>query len=267
MRLRFAFALALVALAPLAGAALVGACGGAAFTSAPDEGALGPPVTDAPSTSASFCALEAGTHTFCDDFDGPPLTSKWDSIDQGGNGTAVTDDTESDSPPDSFKSIAPSSVNGETRGRVVKAFGTASHVVVAFEIALDATPDKVPLGTIGGDSVVGIYVGPNYSIGISAHTGEVGFFEDVIPDSGLTQVLTSKDFTTPAVSGWTEVVLAIDLAHATVSVTIGGVQALNGAPITPPSGQEITVYLGAFSRNQGQSLAAHYDNVTIDVTP
>jgi len=265
MRLRFVLALALL---PFAGAVGAGACGGAAFSAPADGGPADVSHADAPAGAESFCALEAGTHTFCDDFDGLPLTAKWDSIDEAGGGTAVTDDAVSYSPPNSFNSIAPASVNGESRGRVVKAFGTASHVVVAFELAIDATPAKVPLGTIGGDSLVGIYVGPNYAVGLSAHTDEVGYFEDTVPDSGLPQVLTSKDLVaTPTLAGWTEVTIAIDLAHATLSITIGGAQALNDAPITPPSGQEITVYLGAFLRDQGQNLAAHYDNVTIDVTP
>ncbi len=270
--MRLPLALGLCAL-PTAVAVGDAACGGTAFTSAPEDAGPSSPAKggDADATGPeSFCALEAGTHTFCDDFDGLPLTSKWDSVDQGSGGTAVIDSAPdaSFSPPGSLKSIAPPSIGIDTRGRVVKAFASASRIALSFEVQLDATPVKLGLGAVGGDSIVAIQVGPAYAIGLRAHTDEVGFFEQATEDSGATDTLTSKDLVaTPTLMGWTQVVITIDLAHANLSIAIGGVQIVNGAPITPPSGQDLTVELGAFSHNQSQALAAHYDNVTIDITP
>jgi hypothetical protein len=243
------------------------ACGGPSFAGTPtDASVTSPPVVTV--DGGSFCLLEAGAHTFCDDFDGLPLSSKWDSIDQGTGGTARTDSTISDSPPASFKSVAPASLAAETRGRVEKTFGMASHIVVAFDIAIDATPIKLATGALGGDSLLGIYVGPSYSIGLRAHTDEVGYFEDLTTDAGTSEVLTTKDLVaTPTLAGWTSVVITIDLANANLSISIGGVALIDQTPITPPNGQSIAFYLGAFSRNQAQSLAAHYDNVTVDITP
>ena len=256
---------------PLALALGVTACGGPAFTSAP--GVAGSLTPDAGGDGAgglpgSFCAVEAGTHTFCDDFDGPPLAAKWDGVDQGTGGTAVTDLTVSDSPPGSFKSVAPASVGTQTRGRLIKSFRTASRVVLDFAMSLDATPARLGSGVVGGDNLVAIAVGPGYSIGLSAHTDQVSYFEDATGDGGASQLASSKDLVaTPTLAPWTPVEIAIDLAHASLSVTIGGVVRLDGAPITPPSGQNITVYLGAFSHNQNQNFAVHYDNATIDITP
>jgi hypothetical protein len=266
LRALYALPAALAVVGVGAGAIASGACGGPSFAGeAPDAGALPPtPTPDA----GGFCAQDAGAHKFCDDFDGPPLTSKWDSVDQGAGGTAVTDSTVSDSPPASFESIAPASVATETRGRLVKSFGTASRVVVGFELAIDATPVKLASGVVGGDSLLGIYAGASYAIGLRAHADAIGYFEDLTGDGGAAQVLTTKDLVaTPTLHGWTPVVMTIDLAHANLSIAIGGVTLLDEAPITPPSGESITVYLGALSRNEAQSLAAHYDNVTIDLTP
>jgi hypothetical protein len=261
--------LALCALPAASAVVAAAACGGPTFTSAsPDAGGVSSPAGDgAAGATGSFCALEAGTTTFCDDFDGLPLTSKWDSVDQAGSGAmALIDDAISDSPPGSFKSIAPASIGAQTRGRIVKAFGSGSRIVVAFELAIDATPARLGASVVGGDSLVGIDIGPSYSIGIAAHTDEVSYFEDSTGDSGVTQVLTSKDLVaTPTLQGWTRVLIAIDLAHASLSISIGGVALLDGAPITPPGEQAISVYLGAFSHNQTQTLAAHFDNFTIDI--
>jgi hypothetical protein len=271
MRLLRARLLPLLTPALAACAALLVACGGPAFTAAPaDAGAVSPSSTGdgAPSASASFCAADAGAHTFCDDFDGLPLSSKWDSVDQGAGGTAVTDSTTSYSAPSSFKSIAPASVGIETRGRVVKSFGKASRVVIAFEMFLDATPVKLAAGAIGGDNVVAIAFGAAYSIGIDAHTDEIAYFEDAIGDGGVAQQLTGKNLVaTPMITGWTAVEIAIDLTKATVSISLGGVTRVTNAAITPPSGQSVSVYLGAFAHNQTQELAVHYDNCTIDITP
>jgi hypothetical protein len=268
--MRLPLLLALSAL-PLVAVGAVVACGGPVFTAAvsdassPAHDAAG----DGPGGGGTFCSVEAGTHTFCDDFDGPPLASKWDSIDQGSGGTAVTDLTTSVSPPGSFKSVAPMSVGIQTRGRVIKSFGTASRVVVSFVLFIDATPPKLLAGSgTGGDSLVGIAVGPNYSIALNAHTDQVGYAETEPADGGGSTLLSPTDLVaTSTLTGWTPVQITVDLAHATLSITIGGVQRLAGAPITPPIGQTISVDLGAFSHNQAQTLAAHYDNVTIDVTP
>jgi hypothetical protein len=266
--MRLPVVLALCALPPaVAGGGA--ACGGPTFTSAAVDASTTSPTGSsdgAPATGRSFCALEAGANTFCDDFDGPPLASKWDSIDQAGTGAiAVIDTTASYSPPGSFKSVAPFGV-GVQKGRLVKAFGTASRVVVAFEVLLDTTPMRLP-GGVGGDSLIGINVGASYSIGIAAHTDQVSYFEDATVDGG-TVVLSSKDLVaTPTLHGWTAVAVTIDLAHANLSVSIGGVQLLVGAPITPPGEQAISVDLGTFVHNETQTLAAHYDNFTIDLTP
>lgn len=253
------------------------ACGGPVFSSAasdasttsPSDAAGGDTGGGSGGGGGTFCAVEAGTHTFCDDFDGPPLAVKWASIEQVGGGTAVTDLTTSYSSPGSLETLAPSSVNATTRGRVVKSFGTASRVVLGCEIWLDATPPKIlPGAAVGGDSVLVVNVGSTYSIAINAHTDQVGYVEESTGGDGGTQVLSSKDLVaTSTLTGWIPVSLTVDLAHASLSITIGGVQRLASAPITPPSGQNVVVDVGAFSHNQTQNLAAHYDNVTIDITP
>jgi hypothetical protein len=273
--MRLPLVLALPAL-PLSMAGVLAGCGGPVFTSAASDASTTSPADaggdvggGSSGGGGTFCAVEAGTHTFCDDFDGPPLASKWTSIEQVGGGTAVTDLTTSYSSPGSLKTVAPASINAQTRGRVVKSFGTASRVVVSCEIWLDATPPKIlPGAAVGGDSVLVVNVGSSYSIAINAHTDQVGYAEESTGGDGGTQVLSSKDLAaTSTLTGWIPVALTVDLAHASLSITIGGVQRLASAPITPPSGQNVVVDVGAFSHNQTQNLAAHYDNVTIDITP
>jgi hypothetical protein len=272
--MRLPLVLALPAL-PLWIAGAVG-CGGPVFSSAASDASTTPSSDAAGGDTGggsgggggTFCAVEAGTHTFCDDFDGPPLAAKWASIEQVGGGTAVTDLTTSYSSPGSLETVAPASVNATTRGRVVKSFGTASRVVLACEVWLDATPPKILGAAVGGDSVLVVNVGSTYSIAINAHTDQVGYVEESSGGDGGTQVLSSKDLVaTSTLTGWIPVSLTVDLAHASLSITIGGVQRLASAPITPPSGQSVIIDVGAFSHNQTQNLAAHYDNVTIDITP
>jgi hypothetical protein len=273
MRPGLELACLLLAVAASAAGAVV-ACAGPAFVNAPSDG--GPPAgggaPDAPAADASgesFCLLEAGMHMFCDDFDSLPLVPTW-NIDQAGGGVVAIDSTRSYSPPNSLMSTAPAS-NGFTRGRVLKTFGSGSNVVVALELWVDAAPPKLVASEVGvaGDSLVGIGVGPSYSIGLSAHD-VVGYFEDNTGDAGVTVVRSSKDFTLQTAAleeKWTEVVIEVDLANAALSITIGGVEELVGAPITPPTAgtEPITVDLGCYAHNETAELAAHFDNVTIDI--
>jgi hypothetical protein len=252
--------------------AIAAACGGPAFVGAPADGGAGViPVPD----GGSFCALEAGTHTFCDDFDGPPLASRWSTIDRSSStpgvaggagvpaGTAQTDSSESYSTPSSFESAAPAAL-GETRGRIDEIFGSASKVVVAFELSVDSAPAKLT-GTatgVSGDALVGVSVGTGYTVGLSAHQ-DLGYFEDLASDGGT----TGQDNLIVTPKGWTPVVLTVDVANAKLSLTVGGQPLLSGKPITPPSSGAITVSLGAYQHNEATPLAAHFDNVTIDLTP
>lgn len=273
MRTGLELACLLLAVAASAAGAVV-ACAGPAFVNAPAEG--GPPAAggtpDAPAADASeesFCLLEAGMHMFCDDFDSLPLVPTW-NIDQAGGGVAATDSMQSYSPPNSLMSTAPASL-GITRGRVSKTFGSGSKVVVAFELWVDAAPPKLVGSQVGvaGDSLVGIDVGPSYSIGLSAHD-VVGYFENTTGDSGVTVVRSPMNLalqTAALEETWTEVVIEVDLANAALSITIGGVEELVGAPITPPTAgtQPITVDSGCYAHNETAELATHFDNVTIDI--
>jgi hypothetical protein len=274
MRPRVVLAACFVPLAVCA--AVVAACGGPAFTSASVDG--GPPGSgggggaDASHVDAggSFCAVEAGTHTFCDDFDGPPLGTKWSSILQTGAGTVAADSTKSYSPPSSLKSVVPGTL-AAGGGRVVEAFTqTASKVVVAFEVWIDSAPQTAVNPAGSGDNFVEIELGPSYSIGLSAHD-EVDYFENLVGDSGVDQNLSNGHLvaTSTLESGWTEIVIEVDIAHATLSISFAGQPQLSGATITPPPGQPVSVSVGTYLHGEATngSLGAHYDNVTIDLTP
>jgi hypothetical protein len=258
---------------PLAiGAAVVAACGGPAFTSASADGGPPPPATSSDAgadAGGSFCAVEAGVHTFCDDFDGLPLASKWSSILQTSGGIAVTDTAKGYSPPSSLKTSAPGTL-GVGGGRVVETFSqTASKVVVAFEVWIDSAPPKLVSTANAGDNFAEINLGPSYSLGLSAHD-EVAYFENLALDAGGAQNLSSGQLvaTSALETGWTEIVVEVDVAHATLSISIGGQAQISGATITPPPGQTVSVSLGAYLHNEASgTLAVHYDNVTIDLTP
>jgi hypothetical protein len=147
----------------------------------------------------------------------------------------------------------------------------ASRVVVAFELHLDSTPPELVGNAVGGDSLVGIQIGPSYSIGISAHTDKIAYFEDNSADGGTSTPSGGKQLVaTATLTGWTELVITVDLASAKISISIGGTPIISGAEITPPAVDAqttISVILGAYSHNQTQPLAAHFDNATIDITP
>jgi hypothetical protein len=245
----------LASLPPLAVAAI--ACGGPRFEVGAAAGDAG----------SSFCARDAGAHTFCDDFDGLPFSSVWDAtVDV--NGAVATDSSTSISPPNSFVSTANPSLGSTGQGRLTKTLGKASRVVVAVDVRLDEVPDRPGSALGGGTSLLVVDVGPTYVVGLSANSQQVSYFENDTVDGGLVTLGSRNLVPTQSLLGnWAHVVFDVELASAKLTVSINGTTELGGASITPPTGLSTSVVLGEFSRNVATEAKVHYDDVTIDVTP
>jgi hypothetical protein len=255
------------------GAVAFGACGGTEFIAGADDAG---PSTDAPVVTGpkqSFCEIEAGTHTFCDDFDdeydGSTLTSLWPDYDRTTGGTAQDDPTIFVSPPSSFEAACEGSVGTIVRGRVGKTFAPASRVVIAFDLHLDAVGAKPNVA--GGTTFVLLTLGPNYSLGLTANSTAVNGYEDITAaDGGVTdndEMVTA----TPAILGsWVHVSVDANLAERQLSANVNGT-AFGPIALTPPTQTASTtapaVFIGLSSREVVAPVEAHYDNVTIDVTP
>jgi hypothetical protein len=241
---------------------VVTACGGNSFVAGAGDASS---IADA--GTLSFCAIEGGAATFCDDFDGLPLTSLWTAIDQTTGATIQHDGTISVSPPNSLESIVPSSVSFSSaqKGRVEKTFPSASEISISFQLHIDQVEAKP---NTGGTSLVLVQLGDN-TLGISANTLEVSYFEDLIADGGDTGQVVGNITATPIIlDTWVRATLDIDLKNATMTASV------NGNSVGPvdialeaSAGQGPQVYLGIQSRNVVGQLEAHYDNVLINVTP
>jgi hypothetical protein len=265
MRLALALALAPV-VAGVAVVAVVGACGGSEFIAASDDGG----VADAPvaHATASFCELEAGTHTFCDDFDneydGATLTDLW-PIFQRDTGAIVQDDsTIFVSSPNSLESSAVASGGTLIRARVGHVFGVASSVTVAFDFHLDKDAAK-PTNTVGGSTFFSLVLGANYALNLSANSDVVDVSEDqTLADASVDERTEQIVATTSILGTWVPVVLQIDLSQGRLTGTVNGAT-IPTFTISPPGGLATTVYMGLSSRDVISAVEAHYDNVTIDV--
>lgn len=257
----FSFALAAVYLV---------ACGGPEFTTASlSSSDSGAGLKDA--ADPRFCTEQAIPHTFCDDFDGPALGSAWTDIQQTGGGAAITDSALFFSAPHSLSSTVPASPTAASfRAEVEKAFGTrASRLVINLELYIDAVAPKNPL-VPNSLFYVGLGANAGYMVGLDADADNVSFFEEGSGDGGGLAPLSTKVLvpTVGLVKTWTAVTFDVDLAKATVSVSLNGTLELSNASITPPAGNPpVLLYVGVQSRNISSPMGAHYDNVTVDVTP
>ncbi len=254
MRLPLAFACAVA----VAGAAvgLVTACGGNSFVagSADDAG-------------SSFCASKSATTTFCADFDESTSLENWTGVDQSGATVEVVKDTTAPSQPNSLESTVPSTLGAAApqRARVEKVFATASEIVISFLVHID---EVAPKPTTGGASLVLMQLGDN-TLGISANDSEVSYFEDAIGDAGDAALVVGNVTSTSTVLGsWVLAILDVDLKHATMTASVNGISVGPiGITLGANAGQNAQVYLGIQSRNVVDPVAAHYDNVLINVTP
>jgi hypothetical protein len=252
-------------------AAAVGACGGTEFVAGSGDG--GPTIvdgsTDAPLDAfgpGAFCTYEAGTHTFCDDFDGAPLADLWPDIEVPTGGSAKDDRSIFVSSPNAFESMDPRSdlvTAGTTlHARIGRAFASGSQLVINFELHLDAVGSKST--GVGGTTLLLVTYGGNYSIGISAATDVINVYQDQTQADGGISEVSSQVATTPLVLGtWVKASLTINLETTTATASVNGTTGT--IALAPPKGFAPTVYIGMSSRAVAVSVEAHYDNVTVDV--
>ncbi len=243
---------------------VVTACGGNSFVAgAGDASSVTGPSADG---GPSFCAIEGGAATFCDDFDELPLTSKWTAIDQTNGATIAKDESTFVSAPSSLESVVPVSLGlSSQRGRVEKAFGNASRIAVSLQLHIDAV---APKPTTGGTSLLLVQLGTD-TLGISANNSEVTYFEDEVADGGDTNLVVGDIVSTQNVLGqWVPATLDIDIKNATMTASVNG-NSVGPIEIDLPAGagQSPLLYVGVQSKNATLMLESHYDNVLVNVTP
>jgi hypothetical protein len=163
--------------------------------------------------------------------------------------------------------MVPSSVSLSVaqKGRVEKTFASASAISISFQVHIEQVEAKP---NTGGTSFVLVQLGDN-TLGISANTAEVSYFEDLVADGSDTgQVVGNITATQTVLNTWVHATLDIDLKTATLTASVNGISV---GPVDialeATAGQGPQVYLGIQSRNVVGQLEAHYDNVLINVTP
>ncbi len=289
----------LLAIAGISVAVVTGACGGDRFTSGEPEGgivgddaraapdsapadAAREPTVDAapPDAGAGWCATQATTHTFCEDFlHGVP--DKLVGIDA--NAMLVPDTSDFESAPQSMEAVTPKL---GAKGDSATALGTRDFSSVAgtqftlasyFKIASSCFPANGQTGQIDPVTIAVLeFPEASYGIAIEVAPGVVELVEvETGPDGGITSSPQQKTFNTANLfDAWQPWTITINgsLVTKTISLTVGTVTvipaqtALKGATLNFL--QHPTLLLGASVKNdQGMSpgCKVNVDDILFDV--
>jgi hypothetical protein len=274
----------LKAIAGLGLAAASGACGGDAFTTAEPDAAIAPidakePVGEAaapPDAGAGWCATQAPTHTFCEDFlHGVP--GKLVEITSGG--MLVPDKTDFESPPQSMAAITPSlSKKGDSATALgtrdfPTAPGTQFTLAAYFKVASSCFPANGAFDPVS--TVVLQFAAQEYGIAIDVTPSGVELVEVTVGADGG-QIAGSPKVSRPYTAAnlfdsWQLWTLTIDGGLAkTLSLSIGNASVIPRTTLTVAAAllQHPTLYLGATVKND-QALSpgcrVKVDDILFDV--
>jgi hypothetical protein len=262
----------LKAIAGLGLATAGAACGGSAFTTAgadaspsaavdakvpdgaPHDAAAAPP-----DAGAGWCATQAPTHTFCEDFlHGVP--GKFIGI-TAGNGMLLADPNDYESPPQSMAAITPSLAK---KADSATAFGTRDFTTVAGTQFTLATYFKVPKSCFPANGlpdpvsiIVLQFTEQNFGIIIDVIPNGVQLVEVTVGADGG-QIAGSPKVLGPYVSSnlfddWQLWTLTIDggLVAKAASLSIGNATVIPRTPLSISAAvlQHPTLFLGATVKN------------------
>jgi hypothetical protein len=257
---------------------LSGTTGGDAGTSvdAPSDGAAADGA--APGDGASFgyppgswCASNAPSLFFCDDFDNGPLGSRWSGTTLQVAGAATLSTVNARSLPNGFDIDCPALMPSTFLLEVLtKAVPSASRIALAF----DFDPLAFPPGQGSALYLATLTEGPGIprsAIQFRAGPELTDLQEQIVLSSGAIKTGTGQFESTTLVplGTWTHVEVDVDLAAspATAALLLNGRTAATGTLDESWTRAPVTVDLGDWYIPTEPAFHVAYDNVTIDAVP
>jgi hypothetical protein len=222
--------------------------------------------TDAPADSPTlgFCASLPAAPKLCTDFDTGSFSTSFASVTVSSAATLGADSHAFTSPPSSLLATLPLAAQSNDVAFVAQTFtGTASSVVYAFDLRVDAWPTGGKVAVVA-TVVIDDGLATEHSLRFFVTDTSAGVEEVFV--SGTTQYLDHALTSHPLLGTWTRVELDIDLAGRTCSASLGGAPALANAPLASTWGPGTPeVHLGiSFVSAQSAAWAARFDNVVFD---
>lgn len=215
--------------------------------------------------SLGFCASQTTVHALCADFDIGAFNAQFTTYLFVTPSTSLgIDATRWRSPPNSLLSVVPEAAASGNAAAMEQLFaGTASKVTYAFDLRVESwVPDEVM-------TLASIYVGRgpdqhelDLLVGTNGSTLEERFADG--SQTGHALALPVPVASSDA-DRWTSVVITLDVAQRTCTMTLDGSTALAAEPIAPSwmAGQP-GVNLGIGYVSAQGNWTVRYDNVTVD---
>ena len=216
----------------------------------------GPPIV------AGFCGAlptDAPSAVFCDDFDGPPLSAKWDLVLVPPASELRIDSAESTSKPSSLLLSVPAGQTANQALYVAKQFDNASSVTVAFDVRLDSVP------TADTTYVVEIEMGRDAVLLFVARGAWT--LQQAITAGDGSQTFPGFDLSALPTSAWTHVAIAVSAVAGGSSKAVVTFNDTSETVALDPSWAPATFRIRVGSKYVNvptQSRRVHFDNVRVD---
>ena len=192
-----------------------GAVAGGCYLITPYGDLTGGAAEGGPPIVAGFCAAlppDAPAAVFCDDFDGPPLSAKWDVVLVPPASELRVDSAEFTSKPGSLLLSVPDGQTANQAVYVAKQFDNASSVTVAFDVRLDSVP------TSDTTYVVEIEMGRDAVLLFVARGAWT--LQQAITAGDGSQSFPGTDLSALPTSAWTHVAIAISAVDGGSSMAV-----------------------------------------------
>ena len=217
--------------------------------------------------SAPFCA-NAGTHSFCSDFDEQNALAAWSAALVSANATTPGLDTDAVSPPSSLRSVLPDATSADSYARLQKLFSTqATSAHVDLQVKLGS---KACTASDGNSYFELLKIGDNLDDGVEIKVDSTGWYAHVdfaLNDAGTTQA--DQYFSaTPSVDVWHRVVVDVTFGVAgSVHITVDGPGVVDLPNVDTSSVDSASFLVGMYSTGSCPANDVRFDDVVIDVTP
>lgn len=220
----------------------------------------------------TWCATDAPSLWFCDDFDDGALGARWTGATLQVASAATLSTTNRSSAPNGFDiacpALTPSTFLTEA---LTESIPAASKVTLAFDLDPIAFPADGHGGTLYLATLTQGPGTPRNAIQFRAGTTLVDLQEQVILASGAIKSGTGMwaSATLVPTDGWTRVEVAVDFAAtpATATLRLGGQTVATGSLDSSWTRAATTFYLGDWYIPGTPAFQVAYDDVTIDVAP
>lgn len=217
--------------------------------------------------SVPFCA-NAGTHSFCSDFDEPNALAAWSAALASANATTPGLDSDAVSPPSSLRSVLPDATSADSYARLQELFtakATSAHVNLQVKLG-----SKACTASDGNSYFELLKIGDNLEDGVEIKVDSTGWYADVnfaLSDGGTTH-LDQYFSATPSVDVWHRVVVDVTFGVAgSVHITVDGPGVVDVPSVDTSSVDSASFLVGLYSTGSCPANDVRFDNVVIDVTP